>query len=395
LEQKSLRENQKIAILVKIMERHTISRKLEIKERIMIFLQDINTNNLLCKQGNPHTCIQGSSKTCIQGSSYSCIQGSSYSCIQGSSETIRDKSSHHLTFIRFSKSFHTQHQASLLVNSKLIDSFDSKNCSGNEKRSIFEWLTGLIEADGGFYVSKKGYPSCEITMASKEIQSLYKVKKLCGGKVQIRTQSNAVRWRLHSTKLIRVLLPLLADHFHTEKTFLQFLNVWKASQCSKNQSSNEIGLDRSRILHQRNQKISRKSAWFAGFFCGDGSLYINPRNFQITLSLSQKTRPILELIQETFGGHVYKDIAWDGYVWQISDRKGSSKPCNLQGSSKPCNLQGLQEVLDYFDIFSLQNPRKEAQRQSVLRFLRYKDRGDHLNENHHVRLRHFIKVMND
>jgi len=214
-------------------------------------------------------------------------------------------------------------------------------------------------------------------MASKEIQSLYKVKKFCGGKVQVRTKSNAVRWRLHSTKLIRVLLPLLADHFHTEKTFLQFLNVWKASQYSENQSSNEIGLDRSRILHQRNQKISRKSAWFAGFFCGDGSLYINPRNFQITISLSQKTRPILELIQETFGGHVYKDIAWDGYVWQISDRKG------------------LQEVLDYFDIFSLQNPRKEAQRQSMLRFLRYKDRGDHLNENHHVRLRHFIKVMND
>lgn len=48
-----------------------------------------------------------------------------------------------------------------------------------------DWLAGLIDADGGFYLSKQGYASCEIIMHSKEVQTLAFIKS------QIRWQSNS------------------------------------------------------------------------------------------------------------------------------------------------------------------------------------------------------------
>ena len=298
--------------------------------------------------------------TCMQNNMISKICFPFFIKFQGSSETIRDKSSRTTNKIQtsFQKSFHSHQKTSIQKN----------------QQNIYEWVTGLIEADGGFYVSKKGYASCEITMATKEVQSLHTVKKFCGGSVSSRTSANAVRWRLHSKKSLLILLPLLANNFHIEKSFLQFQIALKAVDKEVEETKAPTVTSLTSLL---NTRVCRGSAWFSGFFCGDGCFYINPRNFQITISVSQKTRPILDSIQEAFGGNVFKDKSWNGYVWQVSKR------------------EDLQEILNYFKLFPLRNPQKEAQLQSVLRFLRYKDRGDHLDSKNYVRLRHFVKLMND
>jgi len=49
---------------------------------------------------------------------------------------------------------------------------------GDESDADFnDWLAGLIDADGGFYLSKQGYASCERTMHSKEVQTLAFIQK--------------------------------------------------------------------------------------------------------------------------------------------------------------------------------------------------------------------------
>jgi ubiquinol-cytochrome c reductase cytochrome b subunit len=45
------------------------------------------------------------------------------------------------------------------------------------------WIAGLIDGDGYFGLSLKGYGSCEITLKDVEVVSLYKIKSVLGGKV--------------------------------------------------------------------------------------------------------------------------------------------------------------------------------------------------------------------
>lgn len=285
----------------------------------------------------------------------------------------------------------------------------------------YQWFTGLLEADGGLYVSKQGYPSLEITMDEAEVQSLSFVKKLCGeGSVSPRKGAKAYRWRLHSCQSIANLLPHIAPHFHTEKTFQQYLKVVDSlkkyppvhstssdealqqrlatmfdrlndspmlkDKSPKRRSKPKKEIETVHVPHVnqsqidnifiQNRKVSFDSAWFSGFFCGDGCFYVSPLNFQVTFSISQADRVILEKIQECFkGGRIHFDIKDKMWVWQMSEKKG------------------LHKIADYLSIFKLWNPLKEAQRFSMLRFLRYKERGDHLNPLHHARLRHFIHLI--
>ena len=76
-----------------------------------------------------------------------------------------------------------------------------------------DWLAGLIDADGGFYLSKQGYASCEIIMHSKEVQTLAFIKRR--GKVTPRAGSNSVRWRLHKAQGIDELLHRINGRIRT------------------------------------------------------------------------------------------------------------------------------------------------------------------------------------
>ncbi len=88
-----------------------------------------------------------------------------------------------------------------------------------------DWLAGLIDADGGFYLSKQGYASCEITMHSKEVQTLAFIKHKLGGKVTSRLGSNSVRWRLHNAQGMNELLHLINGRIRTTTKLGQLSRV--------------------------------------------------------------------------------------------------------------------------------------------------------------------------
>lgn len=226
--------------------------------------------------------------------------------------------------------------------------------------SFYEWLGGLIDADGGFYISKKGYGSVEITMHIKEIQTLYKIKTMCHGQVALREGKKTARWRLHKREPLLKLLTLISGNIRLKKRQLQYQKICEIYN----------------VDYKLPQQLTYNNAWFSGFFCGEGCMHINKRNFMVVLSTSQKEEKILKDIQSIFKGNLHFDISWNGWIWQ----------CN----NFDCNF-----VLDYFEKKPLFNPYKQAKIRGIRRFLFYKKQKYHLDINKRKMLLHFIKLINE
>lgn len=164
----------------------------------------------------------------------------------------------------------------------------------NEKLEIYlDWLAGFIDGDGCFCISKKNYPSLEITVHLKEVQVLYKIQTLLGGYINHRKNVNAVRYRLHSIHGIRNALYFLEGRLQHPVRIAQFERVKAILNIKKSQS---IDL------------ISFSSAWLTGFIDAEGSFNCNQKTFQLSFSIGQKDEGILMSIQKGFKiGYVYKD----------------------------------------------------------------------------------------
>jgi ubiquinol-cytochrome c reductase cytochrome b subunit len=57
-------------------------------------------------------------------------------------------------------------------------------------------LSGLIDGDGSFYLSKKGYGSLEITMDMRDEHCLQIIKNVYGGSVKLVSGEKALRYSL-------------------------------------------------------------------------------------------------------------------------------------------------------------------------------------------------------
>lgn len=226
--------------------------------------------------------------------------------------------------------------------------------------NFYEWLGGLIDADGEFYISKTGYGSIEITMHKQEIQTLYKIKSLCNGNISNRTKTNAVRWRLHKKEANIHLLLNLTGHIRTKRAQFQFIKICQLYN----------------IPYKNPVPLTYTNAWLSGFFCGEGSIYVNKNNFTATLSISQKEKEILKEIQSIYNGNIYFDSSWNGWLWQ-------------------CNNLNCEFVLKYFENYPLYNPYKESKCKGLTRFIYFKKNKYHLDITKKKKLLHFIKLINN
>lgn len=229
----------------------------------------------------------------------------------------------------------------------------------NDSCQFNQWLAGLVEANGGFYISKQGYASCEITMHKHEIQTLHYVKTQCGGSISQRTKTKAVRWRLHKKQSLLQLCHGVNGYIRTKKTQKQYSELCKLYNI-------EMSLP---------EILSMENAWFSGFFCGDGSFSLNRRNFTATISVSQKDCTPLQQIKNLFGGSLSYDKSWEGWIWSTNN-------------TKLCKI-----LYSYFTENPLHNPYKQAKMKSFVRFLGYRDRNYHVDPAQRKRLLHFIDVF--
>ena len=68
-------------------------------------------------------------------------------------------------------------------------------------------------------------------------------------------------------------------------------------------------------------KLTYNNGWLSGFFDSDGSIAINKTTGQVSITITQKTKEMLEYIVEIYGGSIYIDRTSNNYKWYISNKE--------------------------------------------------------------------------
>jgi hypothetical protein len=168
-----------------------------------------------------------------------------------------------------------------------------------------QWLAGLIDSDGSFQVSKHGYTSMEITAGLADTPMLSFAAGLFGGKISPRTGVKAWRLRIHNLAGMMLLVTLVNGWIRHTSKLVAFTRV-----CV------QLGIAVIKPM------LVATVPYLAGFFDGDGTIGFSFKGGhpQLTLSVANKLRIDLVCFLTVFGGAVYHDISWNGYIWSVQSR---------------------------------------------------------------------------
>ena len=169
-----------------------------------------------------------------------------------------------------------------------------------------QWLAGLIDGDGCFLLSKKGYASLEITMDIRDERALKAVKNVYGGSIKLRSGVSALRYRLHHKEGLLNLINDINGHIRNPIRLIQLNYI-----CIK-----------YHITIKHPEKLTSNNGWLSGFFDADGTISINSSNWQLSISAGQKTYEILTPLVEAYGGYIYIDRGGNGsFKWYITKKE--------------------------------------------------------------------------
>jgi len=171
-----------------------------------------------------------------------------------------------------------------------------------EKGNKFnEWLAGLIDGDGCFQLSKKGYASLEIVMELRDKHCLNIIKQKYGGSIKLRSGINHIRYRLHNKQGILNIIEGVNGLIRNPNRLLQLGKI-----CEK-----------YHILLKYPEALNYDNAWFSGFFDSDGSIYLNLLSDQILITVSQKNKFLLDSLVSLYGGTIYPMVKINAFKWTV------------------------------------------------------------------------------
>lgn len=203
----------------------------------------------------------------------------------------------------------------------------STSVVGKPPRDILlrEWLAGLIDGDGSFLLSKKGYASLEITMDLRDHHALKIIKNRYGGSIKLRSGVNAIRYRLHHKKGLQILINDVNGLIRQSNRLVQLNKI-----CVKYNIS---------MIYP--SSLTYYNSWLAGLLDADGTITQNKTTNQIAISISQKDKYFLELIPPLYGGNIYIDNSkYLSFKWYITkketilDQINYFKVCPLRSAKK-------------------------------------------------------------
>ena len=177
--------------------------------------------------------------------------------------------------------------------------------SGGKSKSWNQWLAGLIDGDGSFYLTKNGYASLEITMDLRDEHALHIIKNVYGGSVKLVSGENALRYSLRHKQGFLALVNDVNGEIRNSYRLMQL---------------NKICLKYAITLIYPD-KLNYENGWLSGFFDADGCVTINTSNGQLAISLTQKIRETLQPLIEIYGGSIYIDRTSNNFKWYISEKE--------------------------------------------------------------------------
>ena len=156
--------------------------------------------------------------------------------------------------------------------------FPSVTQARGKSKEWKQWLAGLIDGDGCFQLTKKGYASLEITMDIRDEHALQIIKNVYGGSVKLVSGGRALRYCLRHKKGFVALVNDVNGEIRNSHRLMQLSKI-----CLKY----EIPL-----IYP--EKLTYENGWLAGFFDADGCVTMDKTNGRLSITLTQKTREILE-----------------------------------------------------------------------------------------------------
>jgi hypothetical protein len=222
-----------------------------------------------------------------------------FSTLVGISEAIRSLLFILLTTYLLSSSAALSESTFLLATGATLPAAPLTEAEGGRKFN--EWLGGLIDGDGCFQLSKKGYGSLEIVTELRDQQALYQVKQKFGGAVKLRAGDNHLRYRLHNRHGLLKLIAAVSGQIRNP-TRLQQLN----RICLHYNAPFEFA-----------KPLTYRNGWLSGFFDSDGSVYLNLLSDQAFITVSQKNKLLLDPLKELYGGEIYAIRAVEAFKWTV------------------------------------------------------------------------------
>jgi len=169
-----------------------------------------------------------------------------------------------------------------------------------------EWLAGLIDGNGSFLLTKKGYASLEITMDIRDEHALEIIKNVYGGSIKLRSGANSLRYRLHHKSGLLNLIHDINGRIRYSNRLVQLNKI-----CHKYDLN---------LIYPDN--LNYYSGWLSGFVDGRGTIFININNTQLTISVSQKTSELLQPLLELYGGNISIDRgSSQSFKWDITKQE--------------------------------------------------------------------------
>jgi hypothetical protein len=160
---------------------------------------------------------------------------------------------------------------------------------GKDDLKLRQWIAGVIDGDGNFNISKKGYIELSVVMEPRDIACLSKLKNRYGGSVKATSQAKAVRFRLHHKAGILQVIKDINGLIQNPVRLIQFKKI----------------CDLYSITVLPKVKLEYLSGYLSGLFDSDGSIYYNYTSNQVFLTVAQKHSYLLELLASIYGGKVY------------------------------------------------------------------------------------------
>ena len=209
--------------------------------------------------------------------------------------------------------FNLEDPSMLVGTSETVRMFSSCLCSnkdqikGNDDTDlkVRQWIAGVIDGDGNFHISKKGYVELSVVMEPRDIACLYKMKQRYGGSVKATSHAKAVRFRLHNLKGILQVIKDINGLIQNPVRFAQFKKVCELYNV---ETISTIPL-------------TYNSAYLSGLFDTDGSVYFNKKSIQVFITVSQKGRELLDKLVPVYGGVVRSSNKnASAFKWTVSKK---------------------------------------------------------------------------
>lgn len=193
-----------------------------------------------------------------------------------------------------------------MLNQQETDSkYDKDSSETTRVKGLYSWMGGIIDGRGCFIISKQGYISCEISMSLQDEFSLSLFKSYFGGSLKPRAGTHIIRYRLHNSPGILLLVKSLMPYINNPIRIIKLKKICNALS----------------IPYIPPLELSPNSSWFAGCWDADGSINLNSSGL-ITISVSQKYINLPKLYEKHFGGRYSLDKAKNNtWKWQVQSRK--------------------------------------------------------------------------